>query len=100
VIAAMACSMDAPSLTDTWMDATSSLPFTRRWTVRSGSTIMSSGSGPNEPPFAFSRPITSHPNRFTRISLPTGFRVPNSSFRTVWPMTQTAAPARDSASVK
>ena len=64
-------------------------------------TIVSSASMPMPPwPLDASRPTTSQEKLLTRISVPTGLSVPNSSRRTVEPITHAARPARSSASVK
>ncbi len=90
-----------PSFMDTSSVFTRVLPVTRRCSVRSGTNTVSSWSLPNAPcPLDASTPTTSHENAFTRSWPPTASAVPNSSRRTVSPIRQTAAPARNSASVK
>jgi len=100
-IEALTRSVDAPSRAATVSWLTFWLPVTRRWSVRSGITTVSSWSRPIDAwPFEASSPMTSHVNCFTRMTLPTGLAAPNSLFRTVSPMTHTAAPDRSSASEK
>jgi hypothetical protein len=81
---------------------TSWLPARRRCTVRSGIMTMSSWSGPSPTaPWIASRPITSQENLLdAHARCRPGLTVPNSSLRTVSPITHTALPARCSAGVK
>ncbi len=96
----LAASMEAPSRTATVSRLTSCVPVRRRCTVRSGMTTVSSWSLPMADwPLALSRPTTSQENCLMRMSLPTGFWVPNRLLRTVSPMTHTARPERSSVSL-
>lgn len=83
------------------MTPMSTLPVRRRWAVLSGTTTVSSWSRPIDAwPCDFRRPITWQENCLMRMSLPIGLAAPNSSDRTVSPMTHTALPAFSPASVK
>ena len=98
---ALTASTEPPGRTWTTIRPTSWVPLSRRCTVRSGITTLSSWSWPMPPcPLALRTPITSQEKVLMRSWSPTGTRAPKSFRRTVSPSTQTALPERSSASVK
>ena len=94
--------VSTPSCTETSRVLMFRLPVTRRCSVCSGMSTVSSWSLPIAAwPLEASRPMTVHENCLMRRLWPSGSTVaPNSSRRTVVPMTQTAAPERSSVSSK